>query len=199
MRKKNASTLFSFYKETLSRSKMSLTLWSLSFTLMITLGCYTGYLGEQADILRQHLSSLRDLAVRSQEAAFFLQSRREDFAAFEACGFERPLGPEALQTSLGHLPLLHPIKFGAISPLNGIPQNIRCIAQEVSFSIPCLRDRDVFELLDRLVGQGPGIFQIHNVTITRINPLDEEALDKIAAGMPHTLLDAQIVATWIHQ
>jgi hypothetical protein len=63
----------------------------------------------------------------------------------------------------------------------------------------CLRDRDIFALLDQLITQGPGIFQIYDVTIARTRPLTEEILKKIAAGKSQALFDGRITATWIHQ
>lgn len=180
---------FYFYKE-----KSSLAICGFSLTLIIILGFYTSRLYEQIDDLQHRLSSLKCLAVRSQEAATFIQNHREEFAAFETCGFERPLAPEMLQSSLRHI-----IEFGAISSLEGTLKNNNLVAQEVSFSIPCLYDRDVFSHLDQLIHQGPGIFQIHDVTINRVSPLNEEMLEKIATGKPQALFDGRITATWIHR
>ena len=176
------------------RTKTSLLICSVSFASLITLGLYTTRLYEQIENLHQRLSSLRRLAVRSQEAAAFIQSHREDFAAFETCGFERFLAPEALQDSLRHA-----VEFGAISSLDEKIKNHNVVVQEVSFSIPCLQDRDIFELLDQLINQGPGVFQIHALTINRVSSLSEEMLEKIATGKPQTLFDGKISAAWVHR
>lgn len=176
------------------RTKTSLLICGLSFAFIITLGLYTTRLYEQVEDLHERLASLRRRSVRSQEAAAFIQSHREDFAAFEACGFERSLTPEALQHSLRHA-----IEFGAISSLDEKIQNNNLVIQEVSFSIPCLQDRDIFELLDQLIHQGPGVFHIHALTINRVRSLSEEMLEKIAAGKPQVLFEGKITAAWIHR
>jgi hypothetical protein len=178
-----------FYK-----ARTSLAMFCLSFAFMITLGFYASRLFERVDVLQKRLSSLKHLAVRSEEAAALIQAHREDFYAFEACGFERPLTPEVLQASVRY-----PVKFGAISFGKGVAKNNKFVVQDVSFSMSCLRDRDIFALLDQLITQGPGIFQIYDVTIARTRPLTEEILKKIAAGKSQALFDGRITATWIHQ
>jgi hypothetical protein len=178
-----------FYK-----ARTSLTMCSLSFALMMTLGFYTSRLFERVDALQKRLSSLKHLAVQSEEAAVLIQAHRKDFSAFESCGFERPLTPEALQASVHY-----PVKFGAISSVKGVAKNNKFVSQDVCVSISCLRDRDIFALLDQLINQGPGIFQIYDVIIIRTSPLTEELLKKIGAGKVQALFDGKITATWIHQ
>ena len=182
-----------FY-EKINRSKASLAIGGFSLIAMVVLGFYENHLAKRVNDLQQRLSALNDLAARSQETSTFIQARQEDFIAFQSCGFERPLTPEILRTSLHY-----PIEFGAISSLKGKLKNNKFVAQNVSFSILCLHDRDIFALLDQLASQGPGFFQIHEVTIKRVASLNEEILKKIADGKPQTLFDGRIIATWIHQ
>jgi hypothetical protein len=184
----------SYLYEKINRSKISLMIGSFSLLFMIALGFYENHLVKRVDDLHQRLSALNDLAARSQETTTFIQSRREDFLTFQSCGFERPLTPEILRTSLRY-----PIEFGAISFLKGKLKSDKFVAQNVSFSILCLHDRDIFALLDQLANQGPGFFQIHEVTIKRVTPLSQEMLEKIADGKPQTLFDGRVIATWIHQ
>jgi len=183
----------------LNRSKMGLIACSVSFSLITSLGFYENDLAKQVHVLQQRLSSLKNLAVRSQETALFIQSHQEDFAAFEACAFEQPLVPETLQASFRHSSFPCAIEFGTMSPLSQAYKNSPFVTQAVSFSIPCLRDRDVFAFLHQLTSQGPGIFQIHDVTVTRTSSLNEEMLGKIASGKPQALFEGRIAATWIHQ
>ena len=180
---------FYFYK-----TRVSLGTLSFSLIVMSTLGLYARHLHQHVEDLQCRLSSLRHLTVRSQEAATLIKTHEADFAAFESCGFEHPLTPEALQSARSHT-----IEFGSFSAANGDTKNNGLVFQEVAFSIPCLQDRDVFALLDQLTTQGPGIFQIHDVTITRVSSLSEEMLEKIALGKPQALFDGKITATWIHR
>lgn len=184
----------SYFYEKINRSKVSLVIGSLSLISMVALGFYENHLSERINSLQHRLSALNDLAARFQETATFIRSRQEDFLAFEACGFDRSLTPEILRASVHY-----PIEFAEISSLKGKFKNNKLVAHNVSFSIPCVHDGEVFGLLDRLVTQGPGFFQIHEVTIKRVVPLSQEMLEKIAAGKPQTLFEGRIVARWIHQ
>lgn len=183
-------TLFYFIK----KLSLSLGINLLSFILMISFSFYAADLHSQVDDLERHLLFLNRLTVRSQEAATLIKTHEEDFAAFRACKFEQSLNPEMLQSSI-----LHAIEFGQISSLDSDPKNKSFVSQDVSFSIPCLNDRDIFILLDRLVHEGPGLFQIHEVTINRISALSDEMLEKIAAGKPQALFDGKVTATWVHR
>lgn len=185
---------FYFSKTKLSRGIISLGISCLSLVFMIALGFYANDLHQQIEDLKKRLLSLNHQASRSQEAATLVKTHREDFAAFEACRFEHPITLETFQNSFSHA-----LEFGPISFLEEGSKNTRLVLQEVTFSIPCLQDRDIFVLIDRLINHGPGIFQIQDVTINRVSSLNEEMLEKIAAGKPQTLFDGKITATWIHR
>jgi hypothetical protein len=182
-------TLFSIHK-----TKTSLALCGLSFMILITLGFYARSLSGQIEGAQHRLSSLKKVAAQSQESAAFLETHRQDFAAFEACGFEHPVTRETLQSVIHY-----PIEFGETSSLDeqtGLPQ---LVAQDIIFSVSCMQDRDVFKLLERLASQGPGIFLIQEVKVDRILPLSDEVLEKIAQGKSQPLFEGRISARWVHQ
>lgn len=183
-----------FYKQVLGRLKISLAISLFSLALATILSFYTIHLYEKTALLQTRLSSLKSLNVRSQEAAAFIQAHQEDFFAFEACQFERSVGPKTLQEFFQY-----PIELGPISSLDNISKNNKFLAQNVSFSISCLRDRDVFAFLEGLSRKGPGLFEVYDIKITRLNALTPEILEKIACGNSQVLFNAKIEATWIHQ
>lgn len=178
----------------IKKTSFSLGISLLSFVLFISLGFYAANLHTQVNNLKQHLVFLNHLTVRSQEAAALIKAHEEEFAAFQACKFEEVLNPEVLQNAVPHT-----IEFGQASRRDADPQNKGLVSQEVSFSIPCLNDRDIFALLDHLTRKGPGLFQIQEVTINRISALSNDMLVKIAAGKPQTLFDGKVIATWVHR
>ncbi len=182
--------LFYFIKKT----SFSLGTSLLSFVLLISLGFYAADLHTQVNTLKQHFVFLNHLAVRSQEAAALIKTHEEDFTAFQACKFEEPLNPEILQNTIPHA-----VEFGQASHPGADPQNKGLVSQEVSFSIPCLNDRDIFALLDHLANKGPGLFQIQEVTINRISALSDEMLEKIATGKLQVLFEGKVTATWVHR
>ena len=183
-------TLLYFIKKT----SLSLGISLLSFIFIISFGFYAADLHNQLKDLEGRLLFLNSLAVRSQEAAALIKTHEEDFSAFLACKFEQSSTPEILQSSIPH-----PIEFGKISCLDADLQNKGFLSQDVSFSIPCLNDRDIFALLDHLINKGPGLFQIQEVTINRVSALSDEMLEKIAAGKPQVLFEGKVTATWVHR
>lgn len=176
------------------KTKTSLALCGLSFSLMTALGFYAHHLSGSVESSQRRLASLKKGAAQLQESAAFIQERQKDFSAFETCGFERPITLETLQSGAPY-----PIELGEPSQLDGLLNHNKLISQAISFSVPCLQDRDIFKFLEQLTSQGPGIFLIHEVRIHRISPLSEEILDKVAAGKPLVLFEGRIMATWIHQ
>lgn len=166
----------------------------LLLVIMIMLRFHAEQLHQQNENLRQKLTSLNHQTIRSQEAAATLKAYHEDFAAFEACKFEQTFTPKLLRQTFSH-----PLEFGPASSLEQMGKNAGIICQEVSFSVPCLQDTDVFILIDKLLNQGPGIFQINEVTLRRVSSLDDGMLSKIAAGKPQILFEGRINATWIHR
>jgi len=173
----------------LRKAGVSLGVSILSCILIISSGFYAANHHHQIKELKHHLLFLNHQAVRSQEAVTLIKAHEKDFAAFQSSQFEKSFTPEMLQSSIHYV-----IEFGQISRKNpGSP-----ISQELSFSIPCLQDRDTFILLDHLLNEGPGFFQIHDVTIHRTSALSEEMLEKIAAGLPQALFDGKVTATWVH-
>ena len=139
--------------------------------------------------LTHRLSHAHRLLTRTKEAATVIRNHQETYAAFIQCHFEEASAPEKLRSLLGH-----PFECGQTSLLkNGL------ISQDITFSVSGLQDGDVFVLIDHLALKGPGIFQIKEVSITRITPLSENILQKIAAGQPQNLIEGHIVATWIHR
>lgn len=166
----------------------------LSLAIMITMGFHAHHLHQQNENLEQKLTSLSHRLRRSQEAADLLKTYPEDFAAFEISRFEHSVTPQTLQQSFPQS-----LEFGPISYPEEGGKNADIVCQKISLSIPCLQDTDLFILLDTLTHQGPGIFQIHEVTIHRVSPLNEEMLSKISMGKPQALFDGKISATWIHR
>lgn len=174
----------------LKKTSVSLGVSILSCVLIISFGFYAVGHHNQVKELEHRLLFLNRQAVRSQEAMALLKVHESEFSAFQACKFEQPLSPEMLQNSTPHT-----IEFAKNSILNTDP----LVSQSLSFSVSCLRDRDIFILLERLFNEGPGLFQIHEVTIHRISALSEEMLEKIADGKPQALFDGKVAATWIHR
>jgi hypothetical protein len=178
----------------LRKTIISLSISAFSFASIVSFGFYASNQHTKIKELEQRLLFLNNQAVRSQEAEALIKAHEKDFAAFQACKFEDLLDPEKLQKSTPYI-----IEFGQISSLNAGSGNKNLISQELSFSIACLQDQDIFTFLDRLFNQGPGFFQIHEVTIHRIRALSEEMLEKIAAGKPQALFDGKVAATWVHR
>jgi hypothetical protein len=178
----------------LIKTWVSLGVLSVTITLTLTLALFENKFHQEVKDLEKQLSSLNHIATQSHEAATLIKANEREFAAFEACGFERSFISETLPSSPSYT-----IEFGPNSPLAYNSQNDGVVFQEVSFSIPCLQDRDVFRLLEKLTNEGPGLFHIQEVTISRMSPLSEEMLEKIAAGKPQPLFDGRISAIWIHR
>lgn len=180
----------------LSIHKIKISFWicGFSFIILTILVFYTHSLSEQIENTQTHLSSLKKVAVQSQESTVFLQTHQEESDAFEACRFMDPVTLETLQSTLPYQG-----EWGEVSYLNGLLENKKLMTQAVSFSVPCLKDRDIFKFLELLTQQGPGIFLIHEVKVNRICPLNDEILEKIAAGKMQILFEGRIRATWVHQ
>jgi len=176
------------------KTSVSLGVGVLSFVLIISFGFYAADQDNRIKELKHHLLFLNHQIVRSQEAAALMKAHEKDFTAFLACKFEQSLTLEMLQSSLAY-----PVEFGPASYLDMSLKSQGLTSQNLSFSVPCLQDREVFILLDRLLKEGPGFFQIHEVTISRISALSEEMLEKIAAGKPQTLFNGKVTATWVHR
>jgi hypothetical protein len=170
--------------------KAPLILFTLSLVLFITFGLYGKQHRSQVEDLRHQYASLNERALRSLEKTTLKEMHKEEFAQFEACKFEHTYIKEDLRKTYPYAIEFGPIAFP--SPFKNL------ISQEVTFSIPCLRDQEVFALIGQLIHKGPGIFKIHEITIKRVSPLSIEMLEKIALGKPQTLLDGKVRATWIH-
>lgn len=156
---------------------------------IVPLSVYYLDLSHAIEDMNRRLTDVHRLATRAKEAAAVLRVHQEAFTAFTQCRFEEASSPEKLRSLLGY-----PFECGQASRLkNGL------ISQDITFSVSGLQDGDVFALIDRLAIKGPGIFQIREVSITRITPLSEDILQKIAAGQPQSLVEGHIVATWIHR
>jgi len=175
------------------KARGALSVLCLTVIIVMILGRYENRLHQQVAELQQRLSSLNRVAVRSQEAAALIKTHEKEFAEFEACGFERALTADGLQGTRAYT-----IEVGPVSPVNDASRSKGLVIQEVSFSVPCLQDREVFSLLEQLTTIGPGLFHIHDVTIRRVSSLSEEMLEKIAVGKPQALFDGKITGTWIH-
>lgn len=167
----------------LYKTRVALSVLCVTVFFVIVLGLYERQLHHKVDDFQHHLSSLNRQAVRSQEAAAFIKAHEREFTAFELCEFERVVTPEALQSSHAYT-----IDFGSASPVNLDSKNSGLIVQEVSFTIPCLQDRDVFALLDQLTNKGPGLFHISEVTIKRMSSLSDEMLRKLLLENPRPYL-----------
>lgn len=178
----------------LRKTGVSLGINILSFVLIISFGMYATSLHIHIKELEQHLLFLKRQIVLSQEEATLINAHEKEFLAFEACKFEQPISPEMLQRSIPHT-----IEFGQISNLDTDPRNKGLVSQDLYLLISSLQDRDIFALLDHLLNEGPGLFQIHGVMINRISALTEEMLEKIADGKPQVLFDGKVTATWIHR
>ena len=176
------------------KARGALSVLGVVVIVVMILGGYESRLHQQVIELQQRLSSLNRLAVRSQEAAALIKTHEKEFAEFEACGFERTLTSDGLQGTRAYT-----IELGPPSAINDTSSSKGLIIQEVSFTVPCLQDGQVFALLDQLITSGPGLFHIHDVTIRRVSPLSEEMLEKIAAGKPQAIFDGKITGTWIHR
>jgi hypothetical protein len=176
-------------RKILGQVKLSLGFCTLSLISMIFLSIYCLGLNHTIKDLDQRLNHAHHLAARAKEAAMVLQDHQEIYTSFTQCQFEEVLALEKLRSLIDY-----PFECGQVSPLkNGL------ISQDITFSVSGLQDGDVFALIDRLATKGPGIFQIREVSITRIKSLNEETLQKIAAGQPQSLIEGHIVATWIHR
>jgi len=178
----------------LIKTGMSLGVLSLTLTLTITLGLFENRLLQRVKGLQKQVSSLTHLEVRTHQATTLITAHQKEFAAFETCGFERSYTSQELPSSPSYA-----IEFGSTSAVDSQSTNKGVVFQEVSLTIPCLQDRDVFKLIEKLTNEGPGIFQIQEITITRMSALSEEILEKIAAGKPQALFDGRIRALWIHR
>ncbi len=166
----------------------------LSLFLTGSLGVYYDRLHHHIEKLEHQLQSLKHLTVRAQETVNLINTFGHEFTAFEGCGFATPITPETLQKSMAY-----PLEFGPISSVNKDPNHCLLVSQEISFSLACTRDREVYLFLDQLITQGPGIFRIQEVSIDRLSPLTETMLEKIATGDPVALFEARIFTTWIHR
>lgn len=174
--------------------KVGLSLLCLSFIVLITCGVIQGHLQHRVKLLYQNLSSLKKVALQTQKVASLKQVHEKEFVAFEKCAFEYSQNDQDLK-----YPASYTLDFGPLSTMNAHPDEKGVSMQEASFTMPCLRDQDVYKFIEQLTNQGPGIFHIHEVTITRISPLSEEILDMLAAGENKILFHARIKATWIHR
>ncbi|MBX9804627.1 MAG: hypothetical protein K2Y18_02610 [Alphaproteobacteria bacterium] len=172
----------------------SLGIFGFSLMLLFALGIHAYNLHHQIELLKHRLLTLTQSSLRSQEAEMLIKSYASDFEKFESCKFDHPITQEDLQKEIAH-----PITFGSVSSQDQESTNKNLVYQEVSISIPCLQDTNVFTLLEQLMEKGPGLFQIHTVTIHRVSSLNEEMLEKIASGKPQALFDGKITATWIHR
>lgn len=176
-------------RKILDQVKFTLGFCVLSLISAGLLGFYCLDLSHAIEGLNHRLIHAHRQATRAEEAARALRDHQEAFTAFIQCQFEETLTLQKLRSLLNH-----PIEGGSASPLkNGL------ISQDITFSVSGLQDGDVFALIDRLAAKGPGIFQIREVFITRITPLSEEILQKIAAGQSQSLIEGHIIATWIHR
>jgi hypothetical protein len=176
-------------KKILSQVKLSLGFCTLSLASSILLGTYYFSLNHKTTDLTHRLARAHSLAARAKEAATVLQNHQEIYTAFTQCQFEETLTLEKLRSLISH-----PFEYGQASFLkNGM------VSQDITFSVSGLQDGDVFALIDRLATKGPGVFQIREVSITRIKPLNEDILQEIAAGQPQSLIEGHVVTTWIHR
>lgn len=178
----------------LYKLRKSIGILGISILILITSGWWQESLNEEVGVLNQRLYTLKNLAAQRQAIARVIEANRDDFARFEACEFNRALNPDILQKSCPY-----PIDFGPSSGERGDAKEDSIIFQEVSFTIQCLKDTDVYLFVNQLLNRGPGIFQIHDVTITRVSSLSEDILETIEAGKPQFLFESKILATWIHR
>lgn len=177
-----------------SKAISSIGMAGCFFVLTGGLYLYDLTLQQELASLKEQWVSIHHQAVRSQETAQLIKTYKADFKAFEVCQFDQPATVEALQQALSCK-----MDFGKPSPLKQEGQELGLTGQTVSFSISCLQDKEMFGLVEHLFTQGPGVFQIHEMTFERLGPLTEEMLEKIAAGAPQVLFQGRMVTTWIHR
>lgn len=176
------------------RVKYALGALGVSFIFLGALAHYKNNLSSQIEHLSQEVFDVKRQVIRGQETTALVKTYESEFSAFETCGFERPLTFKELQNSYPHT-----IEFGSTSLLHDSSVYPELTAQEVSFSLICLRDSDIFGHLEQLVTRGPGLFHVKNVVIKRVGPLNEEMLDKISSGKSQALFEGRITTTWIHR
>jgi hypothetical protein len=176
------------------RAKYALGALGMSFAMMGTLAYYKNNLSCETKQLSQEVLNRKRQVIREQETTALVKTHEAEFSAFEACRFDQPLTSKELRDSHPHS-----LEFGSTSRLNHYSAHSELTAQEVSFSLICLRDREIFAHLDQLTTRGPGLFLLKDVVIKRVGPLNEEMLEKIASGKSQALFEGRITTTWIHR
>jgi len=176
-----------FYK-----TKWSLGICILSLICLSVLASYTSNRLYHIKNLEHDFLSLSSLAARSQEAEKFINAHKDSFASFQACNFEESFLSGTICNSLPYR-----ANFGPPSILEE-QGNRSLFTQEASFEFSCLLDTEIFTFLENLLANGPGIFQLKEVTIHREHSINEEILKGISRGEEHTLFQGRIQASWIH-
>lgn len=178
----------------LIKTRVSLSLLALAVGIYLSIYIYENRLHHSINALHQQLTSIRQNAARSDEIKSLIKNNEKDFENFENCKFDCCFTEETLKKHQAYR-----IDFGPQMLLNGQLENSGIKSQDIIISLPCLMDKDVFNLINQLCEQGPGIFQIQEVEIKRLGSLSEDILEKIAAGKPQILFDGRIKASWLHR
>jgi hypothetical protein len=178
----------------LIKTRTSLSLFVLAVGIFVSIHIYERRLQNNINVLHQQLAYFRQNAARSLEIRSLIKSHEKEFENFENCKFDSCFTEETLTK---HQP--YRIEFGPQTQLSGQLKNSGIISQEIIISLPCLMDKDVFNLINQLLEQGPGIFQIQEIEIKRLGALSEDMLEKIASGKPQILFDGRIKASWTHR
>ena len=177
-----------------TRAKYVLGALGISFVLMGILIHYKNNLSSQTTHLNQEVLNVKRRVIREEETAALVKTYESEFSAFEACRFDQPLTIKELRDSYPYT-----LELGSTFPVNHSSVYPELTAQEVSYSLIRLRDREIFAHLDQLATRGPGLFLIKDVVIKRVGPLNEEILEKITSGKSQALFEGRITTTWIHR
>ena len=161
---------------------------------MMGAGLYCNSLVQENETLMQRIASLDSLNVRSQEALALIHAHREDFSRFRQYRFEETLTPDMIKP-----PAHYRMDLGTFAAFENEGGNKGFGAQNVIFFISCMNDREVYALIDRLITKGPGLFHIREIRLSRVNNLTGSFLEKVATGISSSLIEGQVLATWIHR
>jgi hypothetical protein len=176
------------------KARTSLIISFLTSVAVMILLILENQASRKCEYLQDNLASIRKVALKAQNATSLINAHEPEFAAFEACSFEHSQNDHGLKVDPTYT-----VEYGHTSTVLNDSKGQNVISQDVTFTIPCLKDSEIFNFIVRLVSHGPGIFQIQELTITRMSSLSEEMLHKIMAGEKVVLFQGKIKTTWIHR
>lgn len=177
----------------LPRMGKSLGACMASILILGILGFHYNTRLENREILEAQRLQLDGLAARSRRAAAIIQKHGEEYSRFENTCFTQECTPEMIQD-----PGEYRIVSGAPLSLEIKGHNLPLQVRQVTFGLSCLHDRKIYGLIEKIMTRGPGIFQVREVIINRVNSLDTEMIGNIRAKKPATLMEAKVITTWTY-